>query len=97
MLGEKVEAVRKMQEYIESHINDPITLYDLARSCGFSPWYASRIFKELLDKTNNFRLRSCRDLDSMVRVGLFAETNKLCANIMHTAGRGGQRAFLIVQ
>jgi AraC family transcriptional regulator len=51
MLREKVEAVGKMQEYIKAHINDPITLYDLAQTCDFSPWYASRIFKELIGKT----------------------------------------------
>jgi AraC family transcriptional regulator len=60
MLREKVEAVRKMQEHIESHINDPITLYDLAQACGFSPWHASRIFKELLDKTPFEYIRAFR-------------------------------------
>jgi len=51
MSREKVEAVGKMQDYIESHINDPITLLDLARACGCSPWHASRAFKELMGKT----------------------------------------------
>ena len=32
MEKEKVEAVGKMQEYIKSHINGPITLYDLAQT-----------------------------------------------------------------
>jgi len=60
MLKEKVEAVGKMQEYIESHINDPITLYDLAQTCGFSPWHASRIFKELMGKTPFEYIRAFR-------------------------------------
>lgn len=60
MLKEKVEAVGKMQEYIKSHVNDPITLYDLARTCGFSPWYASRIFKELMGKTPFEYIRAFR-------------------------------------
>ena len=60
MKKEKIKAVGKMQDYIESHITEPITLYDLARSCGFSPWHASRIFKELLGKTPFEYIRACR-------------------------------------
>ena len=36
-----------MQDYIRAHLNDRITLADLARSAFFSPWYAARIFREL--------------------------------------------------
>lgn len=57
---EKVEAVGTMQEYIQTHINDPITLLDLARACGFSPWHASRIFKELMGKTPFEYIRATR-------------------------------------
>lgn len=49
-----------MQEYIESHMTKPITLYDLAQSCDLSPWHASRIFKELLGKTPFEYIRACR-------------------------------------
>ena len=60
MKKEKIRAVGKMQEYIKSHITEPITLYDLAQSCGLSPWHASRIFKELLGKTPFEYIRACR-------------------------------------
>lgn len=60
MKKEKIKAVGKMQEYIQSHITEPITLYDLARSCDLSPWHASRIFKELLGKTPFEYIRACR-------------------------------------
>lgn len=60
MVSDKVEAVGKMQEYIRSHISDPITLHDLAQSCGFSPWHASRIFKELIGKTPFEYIRAFR-------------------------------------
>ena len=60
MNREKVEAVGKMQDYIHSHINDPITLYDLSQTCGFSPWHASRIFKELIEKTPFDYIRAYR-------------------------------------
>ena len=49
-----------MQDYIRSHMTEPITLYDLARACGLSPWHASRIFKELLGKTPFEYIRACR-------------------------------------
>lgn len=60
MSNEKVEAVGKMQDYIKSHINDPITLYDMAQICGLSPWHASRVFKELIGKTPFEYIRACR-------------------------------------
>ena len=60
MKKEKIQAVGKMQDYIQSHMTEPITLYDLARACGLSPWHASRIFKELLGKTPFEYIRACR-------------------------------------
>ena len=51
MIRDKIAAVGKMQDYIKSHINDPITLHDLAQSCRLSPWHASRVFKEMTEKT----------------------------------------------
>ncbi|MFA5056200.1 MAG: AraC family transcriptional regulator [Dehalococcoidia bacterium] len=40
-----------MQDFIESHITEPITLHDLAEAAGYSPWHAARVFKELTGKT----------------------------------------------
>ncbi|ACL70109.1 helix-turn-helix- domain containing protein AraC type [Halothermothrix orenii H 168] len=40
-----------MQDYIEKHIRKPITLHQLARAAGYSPWHSGRIFKELIGKT----------------------------------------------
>lgn len=44
---QKVLAVQHMQDYITVHILQPITLLDLAKSAGYSPWHSARIFKEL--------------------------------------------------
>jgi AraC-like DNA-binding protein len=60
MIKDKIAAVGKMQHYIKSHINNPITLHDLAQSCGLSPWYASRIFKEMTEKTPFEYIRAFR-------------------------------------
>lgn len=40
-----------MQDYIERHVTESITLHQLAKAAGYSPWYAARIFKELTGKT----------------------------------------------
>jgi AraC-like DNA-binding protein len=39
-----------MQDYIESHLSEPITLHQLAGAAGYSPWHAERIFKSLTGK-----------------------------------------------
>lgn len=57
---EKVDAVQRMQDYIEEHINEVITLYKLANAAGYSPWHADRIFKELIGKTPFEYIRNLR-------------------------------------
>ncbi|WP_416200648.1 MAG: hypothetical protein ACFWUD_06685 [Thermocaproicibacter melissae] len=46
-MTEKILAVQRMQDYIEAHLTERITLCDLADAAHFSPFYAARIFKEL--------------------------------------------------
>jgi AraC family transcriptional regulator len=60
MIRDKIATVGKMQDYIRAHINDPISLYDLAQSCGLSPWYTSRLFKELTGKNPFDYIRAVR-------------------------------------
>ena len=48
---ENIDAVKRMQDYIEKHITEPITLRMIARAAGYSPWHSARIFKELTGKT----------------------------------------------
>lgn len=57
---EKINAVQRMQIYIENHINESITLYMLANAAGYSPWHCTRIFKELTDKTPFEYIRALR-------------------------------------
>ena len=42
----QILAVQKMQDYIEAHLTEEITLAALADNCNFSPWYAHRLFRE---------------------------------------------------
>lgn len=46
-MAEKSEAVQRMQDYIEAHLTERITLADLAGAAYFSPWYSARLFREL--------------------------------------------------
>jgi len=39
-------AVQRMQDYIETHLQRVITLKDLANVAGYSPFHASRVFRE---------------------------------------------------
>ncbi len=48
---DKVDAVQRMQDFIEEHITEPITLFKLADASGCSPWHSARLFKELTGKT----------------------------------------------
>ena len=50
-MDEQREAVRKMQDYIREHIQEDITIEDLAEASAFSPWYARRLFQKYLNMT----------------------------------------------
>ena len=57
---ENYEAVQRMQDYIDEHFAEPITLYQLALAAGYSPYHCARIFKELTDKTPFEYIRKLR-------------------------------------
>ncbi|MCJ7665675.1 MAG: AraC family transcriptional regulator [Actinobacteria bacterium] len=48
---DKVNAVKRMQKYIDDHIKERVTLYALAKEAGYSPWHSARIFKDCIGKT----------------------------------------------
>ena len=50
-MDEQREAVRKMQDYIREHIQEDITINDLAEASAFSPWYARRLFQKYMNMT----------------------------------------------
>ncbi|HYH03788.1 MAG TPA: AraC family transcriptional regulator [Bacillota bacterium] len=57
---EKINAVQRMQDFIEVKLNEPITLYMLAQVAGYSPWHTSRIFKQLTGKSPLEYIRALR-------------------------------------
>ncbi len=55
-----VEAVQRMQDYIEGNIQNPITLSDLSRAAGYSPFHCTRLFKEYTGKSPFEYIRTLR-------------------------------------
>ncbi len=45
---EKIRKIQQIQDYIEENIGKPISLKDLASVSNYSPWYCSRVFKDIL-------------------------------------------------
>lgn len=44
---DKIVAVQRMQDHIEAHLSEKITLASLARAARYSQWHAARLFKEM--------------------------------------------------
>ena len=44
MMQEQIDAVQRMQEYIEKHLCEKISFSSIAKASLFSPWYARRLF-----------------------------------------------------
>jgi AraC-like DNA-binding protein len=50
-MREQIEAVARMQDHIRNHLMEEITLIELARTAGYSPWHSARLFREHTGKT----------------------------------------------
>ncbi|KAF0106930.1 MAG: AraC family transcriptional regulator [Chloroflexi bacterium] len=57
---DNINAVERMQSYIEAHLNGPITLHMLANAAGYSPWHAAKLFKALTGKSPFEYIRAVR-------------------------------------
>jgi len=57
---ETVVAVQKMQEYIDAHLYEEITLKQLSKVAGYSSWYSARIFKDMTGRTPFDYIRALR-------------------------------------
>lgn len=67
-MDERVEAVQRMQEYIEKHLKGEISMGDLARASLYSPWYSYRIFNQMLGMTPAIYIRRLRLSKSALRL-----------------------------
>lgn len=59
-MHEQVAAVQRMQDYIESHLGFQITLEQLAAAAGYSPYHATRLFKNIVGIPPSEYLRARR-------------------------------------
>lgn len=51
MKEEHIEAVQRMQDYIETHLSENITTADLSKVSFYSPWYSYRLFLQWTNLT----------------------------------------------
>lgn len=93
-MNQKVLAVQKMQEYIETHLEQEITLAQLSKVSLFSPWYSYRIFKEYTGLTIADYIRKLRLSESALKL---RDSKCKIADIAFAMGfqsvDGYQRAF----
>ena len=59
-LTEQIKAVQRMQDYIETHLDETITPADLSRASLYSPWYSSRLFQRWTGQTPAAYIRRLR-------------------------------------
>ena len=67
-MDEHIEAVQRMQDYIESNLEQDISMADLAKAAGYSPWYSYRLFQSLLHMTPAVYIRRLRLSKSALRL-----------------------------
>jgi transcriptional regulator GlxA family with amidase domain len=67
-MDERIDAVQRMQDYIECNLAQDISLADLAKAAGYSPWYSYRLFHSLLHMTPSVYIRRLRLSKSALRL-----------------------------
>ncbi|MDD3831774.1 MAG: AraC family transcriptional regulator [Clostridia bacterium] len=93
-MTEKMMAVQRMQDYIQLHLTEKITLCDLADVAMYSPFYCARIFKEMTGFAPADYIRRLRLSHSALK--LRDETCKvidLAYEVGYDSVDGYQRAF----
>jgi AraC-like DNA-binding protein len=65
---EKINAVNTMIKFMEAHYLEEMSLKKIADSCGYSPCYASRLFKQLTGKALFEHLRALRLTKAALRL-----------------------------
>lgn len=67
-MQEQIEAVQRMQEYIEKHLRENISFADVAKASLFSPWHARRLFLEYTGVTPSEYIRKLRLKQSVLKL-----------------------------
>ena len=94
-MKEQMLAVQRMQDYINAHYQEEISLADLASISLFSPWYSHRLFKEYTGYAPADYIRRLRLSKSALRL---RDENIKIIDVAFACGfesvDGYQRAFL---
>ncbi len=85
----QVEMVEKVCRYIESHLDDRVTLGALSRELGLSPFHLQRTFKELTSVTPRAYAETCR----VQQVKRNLRGGGDVTRAMYEAGYGSSRAL----
>lgn len=94
-MNEQILAVQRMQDYIETHLTDEITMADLAGAALFSPWYSYRLFKMLTGITPSDYIRRLRLSESAKKLkNEDAKISDIAFEIGFGSVDGYQRAFV---
>ena len=67
-MKEQILAVQRMQNYIETHLDERIGLSELSQVSLFSPWYSYRIFQEYTGMTPAHYIRRFRLAKAALRL-----------------------------
>ncbi|MDD3340139.1 MAG: AraC family transcriptional regulator [Lachnospiraceae bacterium] len=92
---DKVLVVQKMQDYIEEHLAERVTLCDLANAVRYSPFYCARMFKEMTGLTAADYIRKLKLSHSALRLrDEKCRIIDLAYDLGYDSVDGYQRAFL---
>ncbi|WP_312941846.1 AraC family transcriptional regulator [Oscillibacter sp.] len=67
-MNEQVLAVQRMQDYIQTHLEQEIFLSDLSKESLFSPWHSYRLFQSYTGQTPTEYIRRLRLSKSALRL-----------------------------
>lgn len=94
-MQEQIEAVQRIQDYINDHLNENITLADLSKVSLFSPWYSYRLFTQQVRLTPADYIRKLRLSRSALKL---RDSSCKITDVAFEMGFGSvdgyQRAFL---
>lgn len=94
MHNDRIEAVARMQKYINEHIEEDITMQQLAKVANYSSWYAARIFHVATNKSPFAYIRELRLTKAALHLRDTRELILETALDMHFASHEGfTRAF----
>ncbi len=90
-----IESVHQMQEYIKEHLDQEITMGDLAQAAMYSPWHAYRLFVRHVGISPSRYIRKCRLAKSaMLLRDTGISVTRVAFNLGFGSVDGYQRAFL---